>query len=320
MSRYLIATGQELHYINKHLKRYLPNAKFVSWPEFQKTSEKLSNNFDYLINLNGSPIFGSDDSIFPGKLNKETVTKTRIQRAEILQEFVVKDNSIQKFVQISSTSAYNYQELYEKSIVQDEYTSGEVITTVTPQGIRQTSTGNTGHFFQQLAWDVESLAKSDKTCCVRVGNVLGDGGMLQRQQNLAKKGLIFRIGGSRFFWRHQAGEHLYPWIHANDLARLLIFLAESDEKWPIVNGVSPDVITQLDYVNSLRNALDIPSFIPPIGLDVVSWRNLKWVLRDIDRTELCSKGMHIVPRIALNSGFEYEFENISSALQDLCKK
>ena len=80
----------------------------MAWPEFLQSRDSLKNKFDYVVNLNGSSIFGT--GLLPsnfGKRERETAKATRIGRAQELQEFVVKDERVQRFVQLSNVTGYS---------------------------------------------------------------------------------------------------------------------------------------------------------------------------------------------------------------------
>lgn len=52
----------------------------------------------------------------------------------------------------------------------------------------------------------------------------------------------FGLGG-----RIGSGEQFLPWIHLDDLTRLINFAIENDHVKGILNGVAPQVITNKDF-------------------------------------------------------------------------
>lgn len=54
----------------------------------------------------------------------------------------------------------------------------------------------------------------------------------------------FGFGG-----RIGSGKQFLPWIHVEDLTRLILFAIENEEVQGILNGVAPQVITNEEFTN-----------------------------------------------------------------------
>lgn len=83
-----------------------------------------------------------------------------------------------------------------------------------------------------------------------------------------------------------------------------------------MNGVSPDLITQSNFNDELKRALGKPVNFPPGPLGIMPGCAVKLMFGE-DRANLLCKGMRIHPKMALDSGFEYQYEKLPHALKDL---
>lgn len=172
-----------------------------------------------------------------------------------------------------------------------------------------------GHFFQELVYDIESAAETEKTSNIRSGVVFGHGGALDKQLPIYKLGFGVKMGGSGFLGAG-AGTQFLPWIHIEDMARLIVHTAESEKFHKTVNGVSPDLVTQGDFDRELKRALGKNENFPPGLLGVLPGAQVRLMFGE-DRANLICKGMKIQPKVAVESGFVYKYEKIANALKSL---
>lgn len=74
---------------------------------------------------------------------------------------------------------------------------------------------------------------------IRSGAVLGRSGGMIKNMILP---FFFGVGGPI-----GSGKQYLPWIHIDDLTRLICFAIENDNVSGILNGVAPQVITNLEF-------------------------------------------------------------------------
>lgn len=315
-SRYLIAGGTG--FIGKVLTNHLKSlnrevfiltrdnsngeANKITWREL----ETQQNKYDYVVNLSGSNFVGT--GIIPPNFTgnffndkaKQEARDSRVGTAGVLKTFVEEDETVKRFVQITGVGAYPYQEYGDENIF-DENSNIPV---------------KNGHFFQECVFDTEAAAETDKTCNIRSGVVFGHGGALEKQLPIYKMGLGVKMGGGRLFEQHLAGSQYLPWIHIEDMARLIVHMAEHEKLYKIVNGVSPDLVTQADFDKELKRALGKNENFPPGPLGIMPGCAVKLMFGE-DRANLICKGMRIHPKVAVDSGFEYKHEKLGDALKSL---
>ncbi|MBC7690807.1 MAG: TIGR01777 family protein [Methylotenera sp.] len=111
------------------------------------------------------------------------------------------------------------------------------------------------------AWESEAHeANVDRKVIVRIGVVLGkNGGALEKMLPPFKAGLGGPIG---------SGKHWMSWIHLDDLIGVFLLALQDPRLTGIVNAVSPQPVSNLDFTHALGHALHRPSFVkvPPFAL------------------------------------------------------
>jgi uncharacterized protein (TIGR01777 family) len=155
------------------------------------------------------------------------------------------------------------------------------------------------------AWEEAMLAISlPKTRCslMRTGIVLGrGGGALDPLSKLAKVGL----GGSA-----GDGAQWIPWIHIEDLCRMCRWMLEAGTG--PVNGCAPEPARNRDFMAALRHAVKRP-WSPPVPRPVLQ---IVGKLFGPD-PETILGSTRVVPRFALENGFDWSYRSLDLALADL---
>lgn len=153
-------------------------------------------------------------------------------------------------------------------------------------------------------WEHEAMAASKlgiRVVCVRTGIVLAlDGGALPRMLT------PFRIGvGGRL----ASGRQWMPWIHVNDEAGIMLHASRSDLVRGPINAVSPSPVTNLDFTTALAHAVHRPAIlpVPRIALRVAFG----------ELSEILIASQRVLPRVAEESGYKFEYSDLGSALNDL---
>jgi hypothetical protein len=151
------------------------------------------------------------------------------------------------------------------------------------------------------AWEAEARRAADfgvKVVCVRIGIVMTRlGGALARMAPPFKVGAGGRIGD---------GKQYMPWVHLEDLTRLLIHVAERPDL-ETVNGVAPTPVTNAAFTKALSRAVKRPALLPvPSAL-------LRMAIGDMSQMLLASQ--RAVPEAALKSGFTFQFDTVEQALE-----
>jgi uncharacterized protein len=137
---------------------------------------------------------------------------------------------------------------------------------------------------------------------VRTGHVLDPrGGFLEPQLRPFKLGLGGPLAG---------GEQYVSWIHIEDEVGILLWALENEKVRGVVNATAPNPVTNRVFSKALGAALGRPAVVPIPGvtLDLMYGREFGAVLRG---------GQRVMPRRALDLGYEFKHPELDEALEDL---
>ena len=135
---------------------------------------------------------------------------------------------------------------------------------------------------------------------VRIAFVIGAGGAVQK---LLPPFKAF-IGGP-----FGAGAMWFPWMHLEDTTALILLALDRDDARGPINAVSPDLTTNMRFVQALGHAIGRPALMP------VPPPALKLLIGEFADTVLGSQ--LIVPRRAKELGFVWKHEMLEEALLDV---
>lgn len=76
--------------------------------------------------------------------------------------------------------------------------------------------------------------------------------------------LVWRIAKLGLYTTLGDGSNLVTWVGIDDVVKMLLFLIDNEDVSGAVNFVSPELITQKEFVNAMRKALNRPIPIPRI--------------------------------------------------------
>jgi uncharacterized protein (TIGR01777 family) len=278
---------EEIVILTRGKSQTIEGIKYVNWDAktFSGWESELENA-TVLINLAGKSV----DCRYTEK-NKKEILLSRIQSTKILNKAVLHCKNPPKQWLNSSTST-----IYRFSLdKQMDEVHGEI--------------GNDFSINVALSWE-KSFFKTEtpytlKTA-LRTSIVLGkNGGAFIPLKTLAKLGFGGKQGN---------GNQFISWIHEEDFARAIDFIIEN-EMTGIVNIVSPQPISNSDFMHKLRKAVGFTFGIPMSAflLEIGSF-----FIRT--ETELVLKSRNVIPKKLLENGFKFKFENLDNAFQNLLSK
>ncbi len=109
------------------------------------------------------------------------------------------------------------------------------------------------------AWQDEALRAAEsghRVIIPRLAVVLGDGGALAKMRPVFAWGLGGRLG---------SGKQWFPWIHVQDLARIMSFLLETPAASGTFNACAPRPVTNTEFTRALGQVLRRPAILPVPG-------------------------------------------------------
>ena len=150
------------------------------------------------------------------------------------------------------------------------------------------------------AWEAEAARAKTfgvRVVSLRIGVVLSpSGGALPKMLPPFRLGLGAKLGG---------GAQWMPWIHVDDVVGLLRYVADRDIEGPI-NAAAPGVVTNADFTRALGRALGRPAIFAAPSFAV------SLLLGDVAGVVLASQ--RVVPKRALEAGFQFRYPNLDGAL------
>jgi hypothetical protein len=132
------------------------------------------------------------------------------------------------------------------------------------------------------------------------------GGAFDVLSRLARLGLGGTVAGGRQY---------VSWIHDQDFARAVEFLAERDDITGAVNLAAPHPLTQRQFMRALRAAWGVP-----LGLPATAWMAELGALAIRSDTELLLKSRRVVPGRLLAAGFSFDHPQWPDSAIDLVER
>ena len=155
-----------------------------------------------------------------------------------------------------------------------------------------------------VAWEREAMAAEQlgvRTVTARTGIVLGAGGGA-----LAKMLTPFKLGAGGPLGN---GKQWMPWVHVADLARLYVHAADTPSINGPMNAVAPNPVRNSEFTKALGRQLHRPAFMP------APYLGLRLLFGEFAQVLFASQ--RVIPRVALETGFVFQYPDIASALREI---
>uniref|UniRef100_A0A3P9J620 Short chain dehydrogenase/reductase family 39U, member 1 n=1 Tax=Oryzias latipes TaxID=8090 RepID=A0A3P9J620_ORYLA len=154
----------------------------------------------------------------------------------------------------------------------------------------------------------QSVAKTTRQVIVRPGAVLGrDGGAMKQMLLPFWLGLGGTLG---------SGRQPFPWIHVSDLAGIIAHALETpvdSAALPppqVYNGVAPALNTNYEFTKELGRLMRRPTIFPVPAFAMNA-------LIGSERAVILTEGQRVIPERTLESGFQYQYPDLTSALKQI---
>jgi uncharacterized protein (TIGR01777 family) len=148
----------------------------------------------------------------------------------------------------------------------------------------------------------EAEATGVRLAILRSGQILDPkGGMLGEMLPPFKLGVGGPLAG---------GKQYLAWIHRDDEVGLILWALDNERVSGVINATAPNPATNRDFSKALGRALGRPAVVPIPGfvLDLKFGGEFGAVLRG---------GQRVVPKRALELGYEFQHPDLDEALKDL---
>jgi uncharacterized protein (TIGR01777 family) len=164
-------------------------------------------------------------------------------------------------------------------------------------------------FLSQLVVDWENEAREAEKAGIRVA-ILRSAPVLDPDSGLLKQlGLPFKLGlGGPL----AGGDQYMAWIHRDDEVGLFLWALENDSVSGTLNATAPNPVTNREFSRTLGRVLHRPALMPAPRFAISA-------LRGEELTEAITASMRVVPRRALDLGYEFRWPELEPALRNLLR-
>jgi uncharacterized protein len=279
----LLARGDEVVGLTRDPDRAHPKNPTVSWHAWRATTERpppeALEGVDGVVNLIGEEI--------NQRLTDQT--KVRIRESRILGT-----RNLFQGIQASPTepsvfvgqSAIGYYGDRGAQILDEESEPGEP------------------GFITEVVTDWEAAEREaedvfDRVVIFRTGLVLTkDGGLLGQLLLPFKLGVGGPIAG---------GEQFMSWINIEDVVGLFLWALDDHTVWGVINATAPNPVSNREFSKALGRALHRPAAMPVPKFAVAA-------LRGGELADAVAGGARVLPRRALDLGYEFRHPQLDEAL------
>jgi len=238
---------------------------------------------DYIIHLAGANIGEKRWT----KKRKKIILESRVKTAQLIFN-AVKENKKKLTAYISASAVGYYGAITSENIfTEDDLSYPDFL-------------GETCRKWEEAADNFETLGI--RTVKIRTGLVLAKNkGSLSKIAKPVKFGIGSALGN---------GQQFIPWIHIDDLCNIYIKAIEDNAISGAYNAVATEHITNTAFTKTLAHILNKPFFFPNIPSFV-----LKLIYGKM--AEILLKGSKVSSQKIINTGYQFKFPTLESALLDL---
>lgn len=280
LCRELVGKGHEILAVSRSPEKArdtLPDGADVR----ERVSDFADAAADAVINLAGEPIAEgrwTDDK-------KRRIVESRVQATREVVELCGKLDSPPKVLVNGSAMGY-YGDQGDRDVTEDTAPNHEFAHEICDR------------------WETEARKAEShgvRVAIARIGLVLDTGGgMLAKTLTPFKLGVGGRLGDGRQYM---------PWIHRDDMVRILVFLLERDDLSGPFNASAPNPVTNAEFTQALANQLHRPAVLPAPAIA------LKLAFGEMSR--LLLTGAKMLPKRLDEAGFEFEYPELRHALAEI---
>lgn len=282
----LLAKGYKVSHLSRYANQFGKVRVFRWDPEKKILDPLVFEGVDFIIHLAGANIGEKRWT----KKRKAEILKSRVEPSRLLYK-VLTDNTIRPkaFISASATGYYG------------SVTSDKIFTENDPA-----SDDFTGTICRQ--WE-EAVDLFDdygiRTVKIRTAVVLAkNDSALSKLMLPAKFGFLIRSG---------SGLQYMPWIHVTDLCNIYLKAIEDSGMSGAYNAVSPQHVTNKDFIKTLAHVMKRPVFplpVPPVALRAALG----------EMSDVILKGSRVSSQKISDAGYRFVFGDLDKALNDLTEE
>ena len=258
-----------------------PNVEIVAYtPNTSGSWQSVIASCDGVVNLAGEPI---GEGRWTPERKQEILNSRKLGTQKIVEAIT---NANPKTAVLINASAIGYYGTSETATFDETSLSGN-------------------DFLAQVcqAWETEATKVKDagvRLVILRFGIVLGNGGALGKMIPPFKLFAGGPIG---------SGRQWFSWIHVDDLVSLILQALTKSEIEGVYNATAPNPVRMADLSQTLGQVMNRPSWLPVPAFAIEALLG--------DGSIVVLEGQQVIPKRTLETGFEYKYSNLQSALTQI---
>lgn len=292
LSRALLARGYQVVALTRGLSAPASGDPDGPRPAFQTWDAATADGWGHLADGALALVNLAGENLVDGRWNaekKRRILESRVNAGRALSQ-AVGQAAVKPKVLVQGSAVGFYGSRGEQLL--DESSPGG-------QGFLAEVTGR----WEDSTRSVEALGV--RRVVARTGLVLGRGGVLWQRLIPAFR---WYLGGAL-----GDGGQGFPWIHAQDEAKALVFLLENPQAEGPFNLTAPDMVTNAEFCKALAKALG-----RPCGLNAPAFA-LRLLFGDM-ADEMLLAGCRAFPKRLLELGYVFDYPKLDEALRGLLAK
>ena len=281
----LLGRGDTVVGLSRNPQRARSTNPSVIWHAWEPTLERppaaAFENVDGVINLEGEKI----NQRWTGEAKRRIMESRRTGTRNLIAAIAGLERKPKVLVNQSAIGFYGDR---GEAMIDESAESGEGYDA---EVVRE---------WETAAREVEGMGP--RLVIVRTGHVLDPrGGLLGELLTPFKLGVGGPIAGGRQYM---------SWIHIDDEIGILLWALDNEKVNGTVNSTAPNPVNNREFAQAIGRALHRPAAVPVpgIALDLKFGSEFGHVLRG---------GQRVMPRRALDLGYEFRYPDIDGALKSL---
>lgn len=262
-------------------QQQFPKVELVAYqPQISGAWQQTLSGCDGVVNLAGEPLVGNR---WTPSRKQEIINSRAVGTQRIVEAITAADPQPTVLV---NASAIGYYGTSETATFDESSHPGDDFLAEVCQ-----------------AWEQAAQAVTDtgaRLVIFRLGIVLGMGGALAKMLPPFQMFAGGPIG---------KGRQWFSWIHRDDLVNFMLTALTDGSKSGIYNATAPHPVRMNELCQSLGKVLNRPSWlpVPDIALELLLG----------EASQLVLEGQNVQPKNTQAAGFQYQYEMINSALQQI---
>ncbi|MEH2239474.1 thylakoid membrane protein ThyD [Nostoc sp.] len=257
------------------------NLEIVAYtPNASGSWQNVIASSDGVVNLAGEPI---GEGRWTPERKQEILNSRKLGTQKIVEAIV---NANPKPSVLINASAIGYYGTSETATFDETSLSGKDFLAQVSQ-----------------AWEAEARKVKDagvRLVILRFGIVLGNGGALGKMISPFKLFAGGPIG---------SGRQWFSWIHVDDLVNLIVQALTKPETEGVYNATAPNPVRMADLSQTLGRVMNRPSWLPVPAFAIEALLG--------DGAIVVLEGQQVIPKRTVETGFEYKYPNLQSALTQI---